>query len=98
LLTPDGRISRYLYGIEFAPKDLKFGLMEASGGRIGSITDQMLLFCYHYDPESGTYGFAIMTVIRVMGAATVAGLLLYVVWAERRWRRRAALATFTGTR
>jgi protein SCO1 len=91
LLTPAGRISRYLYGIEFAPKDLKFGLMDASGGKIGTVTDQMLLFCYHYDPESGTYGFAIMTVVRTAGAATVLGLLAYIVWAERR-RRSLALA------
>lgn len=86
LLTPDGRISRYLYGIEFAPKDLKFGLMDASGGQIGRVTDQMLLFCYSYDPESGRYGFAIMSVIRLAGAATALALVGYIIWSVRRER------------
>jgi protein SCO1/2 len=87
LVTPAARISRYLFGIEFAPKDLKFGLMDASGGKVGSVTDQMLLFCYQYDPERGTYGLAIMSVIRLAGAATAIALAAYIVWAVRRERR-----------
>jgi protein SCO1/2 len=100
LLTPQGRVSRYLYGIEFAPKDLKFGLIDATGGKIGSLTDQMLLFCYHYDPESGKYGLAIMSLVRLTGAATVVGLAAFIVWSLRRERRqRGRLApTATGIR
>jgi protein SCO1/2 len=100
LVTAAGRVSRYLYGIEFAPKDLKFGLMDASGGKIGTFTDQMLLFCYHYDPESGKYGVAIMNLVRFAGAATVVCLVLFIVWSVRRERRlRSALAhTTTGIR
>jgi protein SCO1/2 len=99
LLTPGGRISRYLYGIEFAPKDLKFGLMEAAESRIGTLTDQWLLFCYHYDPESGRYGLAIMTFVRLAGAATAIGLVAYIVWAVRREKRpRAWASPTTGVR
>ena len=71
VLTPQGRLSRYFYGIEFAPKDLRFGLIEASQNKIGSVVDQVLLFCYHYDPVIGGYGFAIMTTVRILGAGFV---------------------------
>ena len=71
VLTPQGRLSRYFYGIEFAPKDLRFGLIEASQNKIGSVVDQVLLFCYHYDPVIGRYGFAIMTTVRILGAGFV---------------------------
>ena len=100
LMTPAGRVSRYLYGIEFAPKDLKFGLMDASGGKIGTLTDQMLLFCYHYDPESGKYGVAVLSLVRFAGAATVLALAAFIIWSVRRERRmRSALAhSATGTR
>ena len=57
-------MSRYLYGIEFAPRDLRLALVEAADGKIGTLVDQALLFCYHYDPETGKYGFAIMNVVR----------------------------------
>ena len=100
VLTPDIRVSKYLYGIEFAPKDLKFGLMEAAGGRIGTLTDQVLLFCYHYDPETGKYGLAIMSLVRLSGAGTVLALVAYIVWAVRRERRgnRAIAKMATGIR
>jgi protein SCO1/2 len=97
LLTPQARVSRYLYGIEFAPRDLKFGLIDATGGKIGTLTDQMLLFCYHYDPESGKYGLAIMTFIRLTGAATVVALAGYVVWSLRRERRQRGRMAHTAT-
>jgi protein SCO1 len=67
LVTPLGRLSRYFYGIEFAPRDLRLGLVEASTNKIGSLTDQVLLFCFHYDPARGKYGFIIMNVIRACG-------------------------------
>jgi protein SCO1 len=67
LVTPQGRLSRYFYGIEFAPRDLRLGLVEASANKIGSLTDQVLLFCFHYDPAQGKYGFIIMNAIRLCG-------------------------------
>jgi protein SCO1/2 len=71
VLTPQGRLSRYFYGIEYAPRDLRLGLVEASNGRIGSPVDQLLLFCYHYDPATGKYSAVVMNFVRLGGAATV---------------------------
>ena len=71
MLTPQGRISRYLYGLDYAPRDVKLALVEASQNKIGTLTDQLLLFCYHYDPATGKYGPAAMTAVRVAGALTV---------------------------
>ena len=87
LLTADGRVSRYLYGIEFAPRDLKLGLVEASEGRIGTAVDSLLLFCYHYDPETGKYGMAIMNIIRLGAVLTVIGLGAFIFASLRRERR-----------
>ena len=67
-LTPAGKMARYFYGVQYEPKDLKLGLIEASGNRIGSPADQVLLFCYHYDPSTGKYGAAVM---RLTQAAAV---------------------------
>jgi protein SCO1/2 len=71
VLTPKGKISKYFYGVEFAPKDLRFGLIEASENKIGTVVDQMLLYCYHYNPATGKYGAVIMNVLRLAGVATV---------------------------
>lgn len=71
VLTPEGRVSRYFYGIQYPTRDLRFGLMEASEGKIGSPVDAILLFCYHYDPVSGKYGVLISHVIQIAGAITV---------------------------
>jgi len=71
LLTPDGHIAQYYYGIEYAPRDLQLGIVEASQGRVGGIVDQVLLYCYHYDPRQGKYGAAIMNILRVSALATV---------------------------
>ena len=60
LLTPQGRISRYFYGLEYSPRDLQLGLVEASEDRIGSLAEQVMLLCYQYDPTTGQYGVAIM--------------------------------------
>jgi protein SCO1/2 len=100
VLTAEGRVSKYLYGIDFAPRDLRLSLVEAGDGRIGTAVDQMLLFCYHYDPETGKYGFVIMNVIRVAAALTVVALAGSIVFALRRERRqrRPAGAVATGTR
>ena len=99
--TANGRISRYLYGVEFAPRDLKLALVEASEGRIGSIVDQAMLFCYHYDPETGRYGLVIMNFVRAAGALTVLliGTLIFVsLRRERRQASAVARTASTGTR
>lgn len=74
VLTPAGKLARYFYGLEVAPRDLRLGLVEAAQHRIGTPIDQLLLLCYHYDPRTGQYGLLIMPVIRVAGLVTVLGL------------------------
>jgi protein SCO1/2 len=86
VLTPQGRLSRYFYGIEFAPKDVRLGLVEASQNKIGSVVDQVLLFCYHYDPVTGKYGLVILTAMRITGVLFVLGLGAYVIVMLRRER------------
>jgi protein SCO1 len=86
VLTPQGRLSRYFYGIEFAPKDLRLGLIEASQNKIGSLVDQVLLFCYHYDPVTGKYGLVILRTMRIVGVLFVLGLGTYVILMLRRER------------
>ena len=71
LLTPDGKISRYFYGVDFPPKDLRMGLVEASQGKIGNAVDAVLLYCYHYDPETGKYGAMVANILRLAAAATI---------------------------
>lgn len=87
VLTPKGKIARYLYGIEYAPKDLRLALIEASGEKIGTPVDQVLLFCYHYDPATGKYGAAVMRILRAAGTVTLLGLAGFVVVMLRRERR-----------
>lgn len=90
--TPEGRMSRYFYGIEFPPRDVRLGLVEASDGKIGSLTDAVLLFCFHYDPATGKYGFVILNVLRLAGGITVALLAFFVFRTLRRDRRAGAHA------
>ncbi len=71
LLTPDGRISRYFYGVEYPGRDMRLGLVDASAGKIGSPVDLVLLFCYHYDPSSATYSASILKIIRLGGILTI---------------------------
>jgi protein SCO1/2 len=89
VLTPGGRLSHYFYGIEYAPRDLRLGLVEASENKIGSPVDQFLLFCYHYDPATGKYSAVIMNIVRLSGLVTLLALasLLVVLW--RRDLRRS---------
>ncbi len=89
LVTPEGRVSRYLYGVEFSPRDLRLGLVEAAARKIGSPVDQLLLYCYHYDPLTGKYGLIIMNVIRVAGFTTVLMLGSFMLVMFRRDRRAA---------
>ncbi len=90
VLTPQGRLSRYFYGIEYFPKDLRFGLIEASDNKIGSLADQLLLYCYHYDPATGRYGPVVMRIMRVGGVATVLGIGALVLVLRRRGARKSA--------
>ena len=92
ILTAEGKVSRYLYGIEFAPRDLKLALVEASEGKVGGVVEQMMLFCYHYDPETGKYGLVIMNFVRAAGALTVLVLVGAIVYSLRRERRLQARA------
>lgn len=82
VLTPEGKIARYFYDIRFAPRDLRLGLVEASANRIGSPVDQVLLFCFHYDPAEGRYGVTIMNLVRAGGVLTMLGIgaFMYRMW------------------
>ena len=71
VLTPEGKIAQYYYGVEFAPKDLRLGLIQASENKIGTVVDQVLLYCYHYDPDTGKYGAVISRVLQLAAGATV---------------------------
>jgi protein SCO1/2 len=74
VLTPDGKTSRYFYGFEFKPRDVRLAIVEASNGKIGTVADQVLLLCYHYDPSIGKYSRNAMTFMRAGGVATVLAL------------------------
>jgi protein SCO1 len=87
--TNDGRPARYLFGIEYGPRDLNLALVEASEGKVGTFADQLLLFCYHYDPMTGRYGLYIMRAIRIAGVATVAFIGIFIVTMVRRERSQA---------
>lgn len=88
VLTPDGRLARYLFGLEYGPRDLRFALVEASAGGIGRAVDALLLYCYHYDPMTGRYGFVVMRALRLVSGATVLVLATFVAVMVRRDRRR----------
>jgi protein SCO1/2 len=92
LLTPQGRIAQYYYGVEFSPRDLRLGMVEASQGHIGTLVDQVLLYCYHYDPRTGKYGAVITRVLQIAGLITVAvlgGFLILMFKLEPKRRRLA---------
>ena len=91
--TPEGRIARYLYGIEYAPKDLRLALVEASAGKIGNPVDQFILYCYQYDPARGRYGASILRLVRLGGVATVLALGTFV---GMMWRRERIQGRRTG--
>jgi protein SCO1/2 len=87
VLTPDGRTSRYFYGFEYRPRDLRMAIVEASEGKVGSVTDQLLLLCFHYDPVTGKYSRNAMMVARAGGVATLLGLGAFIGWLFRNERR-----------
>ena len=82
-VTPDGRLSRYFYGVEYSPKELRMALVESGEGKVGSVVDRLLLYCYHYDPATGRYGVVAMNLVRLGGAVTVA-LLGGFIWLMKR--------------
>jgi protein SCO1/2 len=88
VLTPDGRLSRYFYGIEYSPKELRLALVESGQGRIGSLVDELLLYCYHYDPATGRYGAMVMNLVRIGGVLTVAFLAGFIYLMRREEIRR----------
>jgi protein SCO1/2 len=82
--TPDGHLSRYFYGIEYSPKELRLALVESGEGRVGSVIDELLLYCFHYDPEAGRYGAVVMNLIRLGGVVTLAAIAGFFLLTRRR--------------
>ena len=87
IVTPDGRLSHYFYGIEYGPRDLRLALIDAADRKIGSPVDQLLLACFHYDPKSGKYSLAIMRLVQAAGILTVVGIGVTLLMLRRRDRR-----------
>ncbi len=100
VLTPSGHVSKYLYGVEFAPLDFKLAMVSAGEGKIGTLIDQALMYCFHYDPVTGKYSVAIMTFVRLAGALTLVLIMGFVFFHLRRERRQngAVASTATGNR
>jgi protein SCO1/2 len=91
MVSPEGHLTRYLYGVQFTPKDLKLALLEASQGKLGSTLDRVLLYCYHYDSAAGTFAPVAMNIMRLGGALTLAvlAIVLGALWTnEQRKRKR----------
>jgi len=87
IVTPEGKLARYFYGVDYPSRDLRLSLIEASQNKIGSPVDQLLLYCFHYDPRTGKYGLIIMNVLRLAGVTTVvllAGFVVVMLWRDRR--------------
>src|SRR5579863_10204056 len=95
VLTPAGRVSRYLFGIDYGATDMRLALIDASDNRIGSVADRTLLYCYHYDPSTGRYSLAIMSLVRIGGLITLAGLAVSIGLTVRRQRREAHAVAHT---
>jgi protein SCO1/2 len=93
LVTPDGRLSQYYYGIEYSPRDVRLGMIEASKNQIGTVVDQLILYCYHYDPTTGHYGAIVMRIVRLGGILTVLVLGGFIFTMVRRDVRAGKLQT-----
>ena len=85
--TPEGRLSRYFYGVEYSPKELRLALVESGEGRVGSAIDELLLYCFHYDPESGRYGLLVMNLVRLGGVLTILFIGGFILLMRRRESR-----------
>ena len=93
LITPEGRIAQYYYGVEYSPKDMRLGIVEASKNRIGSLADQVLLYCYHYDPRTGHYGATITNIVRLGGVTTVIVLGSFLILLFRKEKHVQQIGT-----
>ena len=95
VLTPNGRIARYLFGIDYGPRDLRLAILDASAGNVGSPIERVLLYCYHYDLTTGRYSLAIMRIVQIAGVATVCsiGMLIFVMTKRDRSGRVAPRQT-----
>jgi protein SCO1/2 len=98
VLTPEGRIARYFYGVQYPARDLRLGLVEASQGKIGTLTDHAILYCYQYDPMTGKYGLIVMNVVRAGGLLTVLALGLFMLIMFRRDRNHPAVPPVVGVK
>jgi protein SCO1/2 len=89
MATPNGKLSRYFYGIDYSPRDVKLGIMESAENKVGSVADELMLYCFHYDPASGKYGFQILSALRLAGIATVLGMGLmgFVFWRRNKVKK-----------
>jgi protein SCO1 len=92
VITPQGLISKYLYGIDYPPRDLRFAIMESSENRIGNLAEQLYLYCFHYNPATGTYGFAVLRVIRIFGVVVLLGIISMWIFFWRKNKRKETLA------
>jgi protein SCO1/2 len=91
--TPEGRISHYLFGVEYSPKDLRLALVASGKGHIGNVVDQVLLLCYQYDPKTGRYSAQILNVLRIAGVATLLALGGFILSTTMRRRPKARSET-----
>ena len=91
VVTPAGKVSRYFFGIDYAPRDVKFALIESSNEKIGTLAERLLLYCYHYDPAKGNYGFVARRAVRIGGGITLLALAGFVVVSLRRDRHRTEI-------
>jgi protein SCO1/2 len=89
VVSPDGTISHYLFGVEYSPKDLRLALVDSAEGRLGNPVDQVLLYCYQYDPSTGRYSASIMNIVRLGGLLTVVGMVTLIVGMSLKSRSRA---------
>ncbi len=90
IVTPDGKLARYFYGINYQPRDLKFGIMESAQGKIGNPAEQLYLYCFHYDPSTGKYGLVVLRVMRLAGIATICllGGMIFMFWRRNKKKDR----------
>lgn len=88
IATPEGKLSRYFYGIDYSPRDVKLGIMESAQSKVGTVADELMLYCFHYDPSTGKYGFQILSALRLAAIATVVGMGLmgFVFWRRNKSR------------
>ena len=92
VLTPEGRTSKYIYGLDYGPRDLRLALVEAADRKIGTPVDALLLYCFHYDPAQGKYGLVLMNVMRLAGIVTVAMIGGFILIMRRREKRGKGVA------